>query len=126
MKVFTGEAPFGGEWTPAAITKIVTGKLPGRPNHPRFTDRLWELTQRCLGPVPSDRPSIEEVLEALKGMVGSRGSSPGRVDVQPKRTLKSGTNETFSRRAVGNSPLKQQQEPGGAILRSTLLLVNLC
>ena len=125
MKVFTGEAPFGGEWTPAAITKIVTGKLPGRPDHPRFTDRLWELTQRCLGPVPSNRPCMEEVLEVLKNMVGSRGSSPGRVDVQPKRTLRSGTNETFSRRAVGNSPLKQQQEFGGAIPR-TLLLVNLC
>jgi len=125
MKVFTGEAPFGGEWTPAAITKIVTGKLPGRPDHPRFTDRLWELTQWCLESVPSNRPCMEEVLEALKDMVGSRGSSPGRVDIQPKRTLRSGTNEHFSRRAAGNSPLKQQPGLGGAIPR-TLLLVNLC
>ena len=125
MKVFTGEAPFGGERTPAAIAKIVTGKLPERPTHPRLTDRLWRLTQRCLGPVPSSRPCMEEVLEALKDMVGSGGSPPDRVNVQPTRTLKNGTNETFSRRTVGNPPLKQQPEPGGKIPRTPLLL-NSC
>ena len=119
MKVFTGEAPFGGERTPAVIAKIVTGKLPPRPSHPRFTDRLWELTQRCLGPVPLDRPCMEEVLKTLKDMVGSRRISPDRVDAQPSQTLKGDTNEPFSRRSF---PLKQQQEAGGTIPHALLLL----
>ena len=115
MKVFTGGAPFGGERTPAVIAKIMTGKLPERPTHPRFTDRLWKLTQQCLGPVSSDRPCMEEVLEGLKDMVGSRGISPNRVYAQPSQRLKGDISETFSRRFVGNSPLKQQQETGEII-----------
>ena len=46
------------------------------------------------------------------------GRAIEKLKESTKRTPKSGTNETPSRRAVGNSPLKQQQEPGGEIPRS--------
>ena len=125
MKVFTAQAPFGGERTLTAMAKIMTGKIPERPTHPRFTDRLWGLTQRCLGPEPSDRPCVEEVLEVLKDMVEAGGISPNRVDARPHKTLKGGTNEKNSRRAIGISPLEQQQEAGEMIPRA-LPLGNSC
>jgi len=124
MKVFTGEAPFGEDRTPTAIAKIMTGKLPGRPTHPRFTDHLWGLTQRCLELVPSDRPHVEEVVEVLKDVVGGREVSLDRVDARPSQGY---TNGTFSRRAGGGSPLEQRKESGetGGTIPHALLLLNL-
>lgn len=109
MKIFTGAAPFGGERTPAVIAKIMTEEIPERPMHPGLRDRLWELTKRCLGPVPSNRPRMEEVQETLRDMVRSGGSPPNRVDAPPSRTRKGDTNEALSRRVVVSSPLKCQE-----------------
>ena len=66
MKVFTGQAPFIGRTTPAAIASIISGKRPERPDHASFTDSLWQLTQQCWKVAPSDRPNAERVLEVLK------------------------------------------------------------
>jgi hypothetical protein len=71
MKVFTGQAPFIGKTTPAAIANIMGGKRPDRPNHTSFTDSLWELTQQCWKVAPSDRPNVEQVVEVLKKLVFS-------------------------------------------------------
>jgi len=65
-KIFTGKAPFGEDKAAAVIAKIMSGKLPKRPNHASFTDHLWEFTQQCLGPTPSNRPNAEQILEALE------------------------------------------------------------
>ena len=91
------------------IAKIMTEKIPERPVHPGFRNRLWDLTKRCLGPVPSNRPRMEEVQETLRGMIGSGGTPPDRADAPPSRTRKGDTNETLSRRVVVRSPLKPQE-----------------
>ena len=78
----------------------MTGRIPERPNHPKFTDKLWELTQQCLKPKPSDRPRVEQVLEALRDMDGSRKVSLDPVGAQPPRTPKDDTNKTSSRESV--------------------------
>ena len=122
MKVFTGEAPFGRDKTPAVIIKAMAGKLPERPTHPDFNDRLWTLTLRCLERKPSDRPNMEQVLEELKDIGGSRGASPGRVGAQPSKMLKGDTDEKNSRRTVGNISLKKRPEAGRMIPRAVLLL----
>ena len=66
VKVFTGEAPFAGSAAPTVVLGIMGGKRPERPNHASFTDYLWNLTRKCLEQAPSDRPKVEQVLEALK------------------------------------------------------------
>lgn len=118
MKVFTGEAPFGRDKTPAVIIKAMAGKLPERPTHPDFSDRLWALTLRCLEREPSDRPNMEQVLDELKDIDGSRGASPDRVGTQPSKMLKGDTDEKNYRRTVGSISLKKQQEAGRMILRA--------
>ena len=66
FKAFTGEVPFGRtpRFHPAA--HIMSGNLPGRPDHPYFTESLWTLTQRCWSQEPQNRPNIQEVIEVLK------------------------------------------------------------
>ena len=86
----------------------MTGRIPERPIHHGFTDRLWELTQWCLKPEPSDRPRVEQVLEALKDMGGSGRVSLDRVGVQSPQTVKGDTNKTFSRESIHTRSLCQK------------------
>jgi serine/threonine protein kinase len=60
IKVFTGEAPFGGEKTPAVITKIMTGKIPRTANSPQIHGPPMGIDSAVFEPVPSDRPCMEE------------------------------------------------------------------
>jgi len=63
-KIFTGDIPFKTFTGVEVVMRIVGGERPGRPNHPKFIDHLWELTQRCWN-VAQDRPKMEEVLKEL-------------------------------------------------------------
>jgi hypothetical protein len=42
--------------------RILSGKRPRRPAHPGFTDKLWDLIQRCWDQKPQLRPAISEVV----------------------------------------------------------------
>jgi len=65
VKIFTGEVPFKTFTGPEAMMRIMGGGRPERPNHPKFIDHLWELTQRCWKEAAQDRPKMEEVLKEL-------------------------------------------------------------
>ena len=41
------------------------GKRPPRPVHPTFTEKLWELIQRCWDHNPELRPGASEILRVL-------------------------------------------------------------
>jgi len=47
------------------------GKRPPRPSHPKLTDALWELAERCWTATARDRPEMEEVVKTLKEMLVS-------------------------------------------------------
>lgn len=65
MKVFTGEVPFKSLSASEVVMQITQGERPRRPNHPKFTDPLWELTKKCWTGAAQDRPEMEEVLKEL-------------------------------------------------------------
>jgi len=71
IEVFTGEVPFNTLKSTEVVMQITGGKRPGRPNHPKFMDELWELAQRCWAAAPQDRSKIEEVLKQLHRITGS-------------------------------------------------------
>ena len=48
-----------------AILNVTQGKRPPRPVYPTFTEKLWELTQRCWHHNPELRPGASEVLRVL-------------------------------------------------------------
>ena len=64
-----------------AIQKILNGERPRRPNHPNFTESLWELTQSCWSEEPRDRPGIREVIEVLKELSVFDSSSESRISL---------------------------------------------
>lgn len=68
MQVFSGKVPFPGMTAQVVPAMIMGGQRPERPTHPGLTDALWELTKRCWGMVPEDRPEMEDVIQYLKKM----------------------------------------------------------
>ena len=51
--------------------RIIRGERPGRPSHPKFTDNLWKLTQRCWIRAVEDRPKMEDVLKEPSAFLDS-------------------------------------------------------
>ena len=68
IQAFSGKVPFHDVSAPAVPAGIMDGKRPKRPDHPKLTDALWGLTERCWAERAQDRPEMKEVVEALKEM----------------------------------------------------------
>ncbi|KAF9644874.1 kinase-like protein [Thelephora ganbajun] len=76
FEVFSGTVPFHDVAAPAVPANIMGGKRPGQPTHPRLTDPLWKLTQRCWKDAAKDRPEMEEVIKELKGVSAKKVTPP--------------------------------------------------
>ena len=74
MEVFTCDMPFPKSIDFVALTKIIQGERPTRPDRPDFTEDLWTLTQECWKQDPQDRPPIDRVIERLEAI-----ESPSQV-----------------------------------------------
>lgn len=55
-----------------AMSEIVQGNRPPRPEHPAFTENMWILMQLCWDANPNLRPEALEVLQALAASSMSR------------------------------------------------------
>ena len=64
-QVFTGALPFGDHQIFVAVLAIMEGQRPPRPTHPKFTEDLWKLVQRCWDQDPRERPEASETLNIL-------------------------------------------------------------
>lgn len=71
MQIFTGQVPyyeFPRDLT--VLSKVNRGIRPTRPGHetaPELTDHIWAIMQNCWSEAPSDRPTVDEVVERLLG-----------------------------------------------------------
>ena len=65
-EIIGGHPPFHGHTDIAVSIKVLSGERP--PRGARFTDDLWEILGLCWVPQPSDRPSIEDVLQRLEAI----------------------------------------------------------
>ena len=69
-EVLTGQMPFPRLSKEVVVTKVLyLGDRPKRPQGAEgewFTDDVWSILGRCWKPKPSDRPTIEDVLEHLE------------------------------------------------------------
>lgn len=68
-QIFTGQIPYY-EYPRdlTVLSKVNRGIRPTRPGHetaPELTDHIWAIMQDCWRDVPSDRPTVDEVLERL-------------------------------------------------------------
>ena len=69
LEVLSGEVPFTRDFNELMVMqKVLEGGRPRRPKGAEgvwFTDELWETLQRCWLSRPTDRPTVEGVLECL-------------------------------------------------------------
>ena len=69
LEVLTSQVPFPRYDGFIVMRKVVNGERPERPQGlgaGSFTDRLWEMLERCWSPDPKLRPAVEAVLECLE------------------------------------------------------------
>ncbi|KAF9448075.1 kinase-like protein [Macrolepiota fuliginosa MF-IS2] len=87
IEVFTGEVPY--HEIPQSVTviaKIIRGIKPAKPKREKaleLTEGIWKIMQKCWSDTPSDRPTVDQVLELL------RKDAPLGVRVEPKHVLES-------------------------------------
>jgi len=78
-ETISGHLPFHGHTELFVAVKIVEGERP--PREPGFSNRLWEMLERCWMSQPNARPSIEDVLQCLESVSQSLELPPPGVDV---------------------------------------------
>ncbi|KAF9643880.1 kinase-like protein [Thelephora ganbajun] len=77
-EILSGRAPFGGRSDFGTVFKVLNGERPARPQGEGaelFADVIWEVLERCWKRKPSDRASVEDVLQCL-------GGTPSDVDAE--------------------------------------------
>ena len=68
-EVLSGMVPFCKCGHYLVVVKVLAGEHPGRPEGilgAWFTDRVWEVLERCWTQQPRNRPSIDDVLRCLE------------------------------------------------------------
>ena len=68
-EVLSGHVPFTQYSRYAAVTKVLRGERPERPQGAEgnwLVGEMWEVLQSCWAPQPGDRPDIKDVLQCLE------------------------------------------------------------
>ncbi|KAF9784386.1 kinase-like domain-containing protein [Thelephora terrestris] len=80
LEVLSGRAPYNQFRDVIVIRMITGGKRPERPERPWFTDDLWRTLEQCWSPQPTDRPTIQSILEFLERVATTWQPLPPGVD----------------------------------------------
>jgi len=79
-EVLSGQTPFFQHSPLAVAWKVPEGERPRRPEGDEgklFTDKIWEVLERCWKHQPGDRLSAKAVLTGLKGNLSPLGPPSG-------------------------------------------------
>ena len=63
-EIISGNVPFPKDIDFTVFVKVLKGERPRREEG--FPNGLWRMMERCWMPRPSDRPSVEDVLQCLE------------------------------------------------------------
>ena len=77
-EIISGKPPFYEDGEITASLKVLKGKHPRREDG--FTDGLWKTMEQCWVSHPSNRPSIEGVLQCLEMCSNTSQPFPGMDD----------------------------------------------
>ncbi|KAJ7121561.1 kinase-like domain-containing protein [Mycena epipterygia] len=80
FELYTGQPPFTDLSDVRAMFAVVGGKLPKRPTDtkPAMKDTVWELAIRCWGTNHATRPTIEQIVQDMSGIV----EQPAEVELE--------------------------------------------
>ena len=82
-EVLSGQAPFAPNTSAVVIRMVLEGKRPKRPQGVEgklVTDVIWGVLEHCWEPQPTDRPSVEAVLQSLEETPSSPPQQNGPQD----------------------------------------------
>lgn len=66
-QIFSGRLPFQNKKETAVVVTVITSdERPPRPAHPQLSDELWEMIEKCWRRDPSQRPTIQEIVDFLE------------------------------------------------------------
>ena len=77
-ETISGHPPFRGDRDITVLMKVLGGERPRR--GVGFAEGLWKMLERCWVPQPSERPSVEDVLQCLD-MCSDLSVPPPGMDV---------------------------------------------
>ena len=83
--------PFHEHSDPAAMISILKGARPEKPIFDAtrgYTEELWELTTACWKEDPSDRPTVDHVLNVLRSAAGQWEFEDGEIDAPSPRMIR--------------------------------------
>ena len=72
VEVFSGKVPFGNLKNESVVIHIASGKRPAKPQAAEqlgLTPEMWKFIEKCWGPNPSKRPTIDEVVRTWEGFI---------------------------------------------------------
>lgn len=88
-EIIGGRLPFHRYPELTISTRVVGGERP--PRGSGFTESLWKMLEKCWASEPSNRPSIQDVLQCLERVSNSSESpSPGVDEAQEVEVEESG------------------------------------
>lgn len=96
-EIVSGNLPFHEHAKPAVYVKVVKGERPSRGS--KFTDSLWAVLEWCWASEPSDRPSIDVVLQHLE-MVSSLSELPSGSDGEVESGDEPGLDQSDDRSSI--------------------------
>ena len=103
LEALSEEPPFVGDKEFIVMRKVIEGERPERPEGAWFTDSLWGTMGQCWSPRPSDRPTVETVLECLTQVSTVWRSPPA---VEDAKTGSDVSDSTITRSRVLHFSLK--------------------
>ena len=65
LQTFFDAGLFPGMSEHQIMRTVIEGRRPKRLEKPKMEDNTWELIQSCWRPIPSHRPTMEEIVTAL-------------------------------------------------------------
>ena len=97
-ETISGNLPFHEDTDIAVFLKVVRGERPSREDG--FADCLWKTTEQCWASQPSNRPSIEGVLQCLEMCSNASLPSPTATDEEMENLTLSGLSPSSSSKEV--------------------------
>jgi len=72
VEVFSGKVPFWSMTDRFAAVQVAKGGRPAKPQAAEqlgLSEEIWEFIEKCWSEIPSERPTIDEVVTVWEGFV---------------------------------------------------------
>jgi hypothetical protein len=73
------------------VRSLESGELPARLKDPGMSDNIWGLIKRCWAQIPSERPTMQEIMEAFPPLTAQQQKE------EERKTIPAGAPEAYTK-----------------------------